>query len=438
MLQTNDTTVSDLSQWPIACSFEEYECDRLGTLMRATKEFGTIFRCGKQMIFVNDPALIERVLVNTNQQFLVPAVPFRPDLGEDRIADWMAKRHGTARGLHHEQVFTAINQAVTIIEDQVSRWHDGQQLHLDEEMKQMSYRIVAAYFYGQDGEQLVTPSRDFVDAVVKFIDSPFAFPDWFPQPKRSRMRTQLVRFDRAIAELMQKRQATPSERSDLLTVLMQTHDTQGKALPEQAMREILIAMTFPSSSIAAALSWIWLLLMQHQEVTQALLQEIRDIPGDGCLERGDLSQLTYHTCVIKEALRLYPPTWLIERNIDDSCEINGYLFAKGQKVFMSPFVTQHNPQFFSDPDRFIPERWLDKENIALLPKYSYFPFGGGPRICTGATFAMTVLLIAMTSIVRHYTFHPLENIAKVRPNPQPFLIPEPSLRVIVKKRASAA
>lgn len=435
MLQEKKTPPVDTSHLPVACSFEEYECDRLGTLMRAVKAYGPIFRCGKYMIFVNDPLLIEQILLTTNQQFLVPAVPFRPDLGENRLADWTAKRHGPAHGLHHKLVFAALPQMLKLIEEQMSHWQPGHKLYLDEEMKRLSYRIVATYFYGPDAEQLLALSRKFVEATVSFIDSPFAFPQWFPQPKRKRMQERLTDLEQAIIALIGKRRAgTSAEETDLLTMLLHTQDKHGNPLSERAICDILVAMIFPSCSVAAGLSWIWFLLTQHPEALRQLQQEASDLLGTRQLQSEDLPHLTYCTSVIKEALRLYPPTWLLERDINADCEIGGYRFAKGQKVFMSPYLVQRDPLFFGDPERFIPERWLDRENSA--PRYSYFPFGGGPRICTGTAFSMTVLTVATVALARRFAFRLVGDPTRVRPDPQPFLVPTPSLKVIVEKSES--
>jgi cytochrome P450 len=422
-----------LAELPIVDSFEEYEQDPLGFLMQHLKEHHEIFRYSANIYFINQPDLIEQILTRTNLQFQIPATPFRQDQAEDRVADWMEKRHRVSKGLHRSAVTAHVKKIVALTENLLQSWRAGQTLQMHEQMKQLTTRITSSYFFGQDEEALNSLSQEFTDVLFKVFSSPFTFPRWFPHPNTLRMRSLLARLDQSICQLISKRQHSLSEASDLLSVLMQVINEHGKPLTPKAICEILVSLMIPSSrSTAAALSWIWFLLTENREVEQVLCQEIADVLGDRLPNHDDIPRLKYVESVVKEALRLYPPTWLVDRDVVTDCEVNGVIFNKGQKVTLSAYVVQRDPRFFPQPDHFLPERWLDETTIKSLPKYSYFPFGGGPRICLGASLAFAELVLITTTIARRFSFQ-LTNSTRVKVNPQIILIPE-NLKVVVKDR----
>lgn len=422
-----------LADLPIIGSFEEYEQDHLGFLTRHMKEHHEIIRYNNNTYFVNQTDLIEQILTRTNHQFQIPSVPFRQNQRGDRIADWMEKRHSVSQGLHQSAVIAHMGKISVLTENMLDGWQVGQTLQLHEEMKQLTARITASYFFGQDEKAFTALSGEFTNVFFKVVSSPFTFPKWFPQPSISRMHSLLARLDQSICQLIHERQHSPSETSDLLSVLIRTTNKQNKPLSEKAICEILVSLMIASyRSTAAALSWVWFLLAQNRNVEQILFQEIKQVVEDRQIDHADLPQLKYVEKVVKEALRLYPPTWLVMRDVVSDGEINGYLFKKGQKVMLSPYVVQRDPRFFQEPDCFRPERWGDEKTIRSLPRYSYFPFGGGPRICLGASLALTELVLITGMIARRFRFR-LINGTRVKANPQVILLPE-HLKVMVEHR----
>ncbi len=427
------TDLRILSAMPITGSFEEYEHDRLGFLMRRMQEGHEIIRYDAQTYFINQPALIEQILTRTNHQFQIPPVPFRQSQHEDRIADWMKKRHSVAQGLHTTVVQSHIGQIVALAEDLLQHWQAGQTLHFHEQMKQLTGRITASYFFGQDAKEFASLGYAFTDVFFKVANSPFALPRWFPQPNVLRMHSLLAQLDRTIGQMIQAREHSPVIIPDLLATLMQASDGHGNSLPERLICEILVSLMIASHrSTAAALAWIWFLLAQNREAEQLLCQEVMTVLGERIPQSSDLPGLKYVECVVKEALRLYPPTWMVVRDVVADCEMHGYLFEKGQKVLSSTYVVQRNPRFFQEPERFLPERWLDETIVNSLPKYSYFPFGGGPRICLGASLALTELVLITAVIARRFSFS-LLNSTSIKAVPQIILTPN-RLDVLVAER----
>src|SRR5262249_3397607 len=146
---------------------------------------------------------------------------------------------------------------------------------------------------------------------------------------------------------------------------------------------------------AILMSWTWYLLARHPEVEAKLVAELGDVLGDRRPTVEDMPRLRYTEMVVTEALRLYPPAYIIGREAVEPSVVGGYAVPAGTTLLMSQWVLHRDPRYFNDPDSFNPDRWAD--GLAQrLPKYAYFPFGGGPRVCIGNTFAMqeAVLLLA--------------------------------------------
>jgi cytochrome P450 len=189
---------------------------------------------------------------------------------------------------------------------------------------------------------------------------------------------------------------------------------------------------------ATALAWTWYLLAQHPAVEAALLAELRAVGGRRPT-LADLPRLTYTEAIFTEALRLYPPVWATGREARRDCQLGGTAAAparpirSGTIVVMSQWVLQRDPRFFEQPDEFVPERWLD--GLAKrLPKFAYFPFGGGPRICMGNGFAMmeAVLILATIAQQARPTLMPGQSIT---PWPTAALRPRPGVRMVPLRRA---
>src|SRR5262249_52900919 len=139
---------------------------------------------------------------------------------------------------------------------------------------------------------------------------------------------------------------------------------------------------------AIALSWACFLLSQHPGVEAQLVQELRTILDAKTPTPDDLPRLRYTEMVMKETMRLYPPAWGIGRRSIAPCEIGGYHVPAGTNIFLFQWITQRDPRFFADPESFDPERWrVDPIRTGKIPRFAYFPFGGGPRVCIGASFA---------------------------------------------------
>jgi cytochrome P450 len=178
---------------------------------------------------------------------------------------------------------------------------------------------------------------------------------------------------------------------------------------------------------ALALAWGWYLLAQHPEVVEKLQAENHQVLKGRTPTVNDLPNLRYTEMVLNEVMRLYPPAYAVGRQAIHDCTLDGYPVPAGSTILMSQWVVHRDPRFFEEPERFYPERWSDGLS-KRLPRYAYFPFGGGPRICIGNTFALMELPLVLATIAQQFRFSLTDGLV-VRPRPQLTLQPDGPMRL---------
>jgi cytochrome P450 len=173
---------------------------------------------------------------------------------------------------------------------------------------------------------------------------------------------------------------------------------------------------------ANALTWTLMLLAQHPEVEAKLAQEVQSVLEGRLPAIIDLPQLHYTEMVLKESMRLYPPAWSLGREVTHDCQIGDYHLTPGTMVYFSQWVVHRDSRFFENPEQFQPERW--KENLEhRLPRYTYFPFGAGPRVCIGKAFSMMEAMLVLAMIAQKFRLtlvpeHPIELLPTITLRPK--------------------
>ena len=154
--------------------------------------------------------------------------------------------------------------------------------------------------------------------------------------------------------------------------------------------------------------------------------------GDRSPTAADVPSLPYTEWVIREAMRLYPPAWMIAREALGDCEIGGYHVPKGTQLLMSQWLVHRDPRWFDNPEKFHPERW-DQDLIKRLPRCAYFPFGDGPRICIGNHFAMMEAVLILATITRRFRLS-IEPGQSLELMPSVTLRPRSGLRMRIERQ----
>src|SRR5262249_10230341 len=190
--------------------------------------------------------------------------------------------------------------------------------------------------------------------------------------------------------------------ADLLSLLLEARDEHGEPMPEAQIRdEAMTIFLAGHETTAVTLTWTWMLLARHPTVEKRLHEELDAALGTRPPTMDDLGQLTYMDTVLREALRLYPPAWLIGRRALVDVELGGYLVPAGSIVILSPWVTHRDARFFREPLRLDPERWSGRAEGARQG-FSYSPFGGGTRRCIGEPFALMEAKLLLASIAQRW------------------------------------
>ncbi|HEX9116065.1 MAG TPA: cytochrome P450, partial [Anaerolineae bacterium] len=234
-----------------------------------------------------------------------------------------------------------------------------------------------------------------------------AVPAFLPTHRNRRYWSALARLDRAVYGLIEMRRRGAGDATDLLAMLAAARDPEtGTGMSDRQLRdEIMTLLVAGHETVASGLAWTWYLLAQNPAVEARLREQatMADRQGTFDARRADYARMVY-----EEALRLYPPAWIITRRALDADEIGGYQIPEGALVVLSPYVTQRDPRFWDEPERFDPERFAP-ERVAGRPRYAYFPFGGGPRLCIGRDFALIEAQVVLSRVASRYRLELVED-----------------------------
>ena len=318
-------------------------------------------------------------------------------------------------------------------------WKEKDERNIHEDLMHVTLEIVAQCLFGAEvtdaakrvGKSMeVVTGRFIVNASLALLfrfDIPvlFAHREW----------RAIRELNEIIGGIIQERRSSNQPREDLLDMLLRARDADGNPMSDAQLRdEVMTLFLAGHETTAIALSWACYLIAQNPQVEMKLAEELLSVLGGRAPTPEDLPRLRYTEMVIKEVMRLYPAVWGIGRRAVEDCELGGYRVPAGSNVFILQWRTQRDPRFFPDADRFDPERWRDDPvRSGKIPRFAYFPFGGGPRVCVGAAFAMmeATLLLAMIQQKYHLeivTGHPIEIFASVT------LRPKYGIRVIPRRR----
>lgn len=260
----------------------------------------------------------------------------------------------------------------------------------------------------------------------------FVLPDWLPTAAKRRKRWAARCFHDLVWRMIRERRATGRDHGDVLSILLLAVDEQGDGggmTDQQAADEATIMLVAGQDDITAALTWCWCLLARHPAVEARFRAELETQLGGRAPTYADVARLPFTETIIKEALRMYPPTWsLVPRYATEEVELGGYRIPRGTWVFVSPYATHHDPRFFPDPEQFDPDRF-SAERQASIPPFAYIPFGGGPRICIGNHFTFTLLTMALVVIAQRFRISLCDDPATIVPDPSLALRPRRGLHV---------
>jgi cytochrome P450 len=282
---------------------------------------------------------------------------------------------------------------VRCADEHADRWQPGMQVDMGEEMMRLTLRIVGLTLFSRDVEADASGIGQALTDLIgtfEFMLMPGAgLLRHLPLPAMRRAKQARLYLDAVVDRLISERGGTGD---DLLATMLRATGDEGKLSPSQVRDQIV---TLLLAGHATALTWTWYLLSQNPEADAKMRDELDRVLGGRLPRFEDVQALEYTDRVFAESLRLYPPAWALGRMAARETRIFNYVLAPGTIVVLSPYTMHRHERYWPEPERFDPDRFLP-ENMASRPRFSFFPFGGGPRTCIGERFAWTegVLLLA--------------------------------------------
>jgi cytochrome P450 len=409
-------------------SLPEFRRDVLGFFTDCARRYGDVVPVRlprRRLLVLSHPDLIEEVLTTrvrqTTKTVLLQAL--RPVLGDGLLLSegdtWLRQRRLIQPAFHRQRIAGYGDVMAGYAERGMADWRDGQTRDVHADMMAITQAIVAKTLFDADvsdaawdvGQALHVLMQDFSQRRTRL----FELPRFVPTPGRRRARAAVERLDRVVYGIIADRRAGGEDRGDLLSLLLDAQDADdGSRMTNRQVRdEIMTLFLAGHETTAVSLSWTWYLLARHPEVEARLAAELRSVLGGRRPTVADLPRLRYAEMVVTESMRLYPPVYSLTRRVREACVVGGHRVEPETVLVMSQWVVHRDPRWFDAPATFQPDRW-ENDLAKRLPRYAYFPFGGGPRLCIGNTFALMEATLLLATIAQRFRFT-LAPGATVRP-----------------------
>ena len=380
------------------------------------QEYGDVsgMRIGKfRSLFINHPDLIEDVLVNNSRKYhkgrILQANKYL--FGEGLLTSegdfWLRQRRLAQPAFHRARVSAYAATMAEYTEQLIATWRNGEERDIHREMMQLALRIVGKTLFDADvtrDAKEVGETLDILLHIAANFGRTILVPLWVPTPRNIRAKLGIKRLEKVIYRIIADRRASGSDKGDLLSILLQAQDEDGTHMNDRQLRDETITLFLAGHETTAnTLSWTWWLLAQNAAVEKKFHEELDGVLGGRAPTVDDLPKLTYLSQVLTESLRLYPTAWGMARLAAEEHEIAGYPVRPGYGVAFAQWVMHRDARWFDAPLEFRPERW-ENGLAKQLPRFAYFPFGGGPRQCIGNTFALMEASVVLATVGQRFRF----------------------------------
>ena len=360
---------------------------------------------------VNDPEAVRRVLVANARNYGKATIQYRSlslVTGDGLLVadtdDWRRQRPLVQPAFHHETLDLVVGHVQRSVDRLMTQWQSlpaGAVVDLDAAMMTVGLEVVGHALFGTDlsadAHRLAEATLSALDVVVARARVPITPPAWVPTPANRTLRRSVGELDAAVMRMLQARRRGSSDGpGDMLDLLMAARDDTGVGLSEQQIRDQIVTFIVAGhETVASSLTWAWALLAENPEIQERLQAESDDVLGGRPASFADYGRLAFARAVVDEALRLYPPAWLVTRRSVGPDELANRSLPANALVILSPWLLHRHPQVWSDPEIFDPDRFLD----GRADRTAFIPFGAGPRQCIGRDFAYveSVLLLSMVA-----------------------------------------
>ncbi|MBV8073703.1 MAG: cytochrome P450 [Acidobacteriaceae bacterium] len=388
-------------------------------LQRTARRYGPIssFRLlHKRIYLVDDADLVRDILVTQQHKFERDSgAGLLRELVGDALITREEPQHRDRRrvlqpAFHRDQVASYAQIMTAEAARLAEEWQPLETIDVRDQMRRLTLAIVGAALFGADFRESAAQVADVLRRVAsksRWLAPAFAFIEpaaalyrrLFPNGRSLFFESERKQLDRIVAPIVDRRHGSGTK--DVVSLLLNTRDPADEPLSARAVQnEVVTFVLAGHETTATALTWTWFLLARNRHVATRLGEELhRVLAMDRPPTLEDVPELKYTGLVFQEAMRLYPPALAFARRAKEAVQLAGYTIPRHASVFLSPYVTQRNPKYFPNPEEFIPERWLEHQQP---PKFAYFPFGGGAKMCIGEPFARLEGVLALATLARKW------------------------------------
>lgn len=432
--------------YPLVGNLPEFLCDKLGFLSRCAATYGDVIKLkiGEPTFLLNHPDDIKHVLVlnpdNYGKSPRMTSASGRKLSGSGLLTS-VGPEHLRQRRMmqpvFYRKTVESFSRIITEgVEEMLARWADGMELDLEGEMMGLVQRNIVKTLLGADADHDLPALLNAVTIRRQYMEHVFfsPLPEWVPSRIGWRYRRAMHRIDAIVMGAIQARRARPADTKDLLSLLLCAKYDDGTAMTDHQVRdEVVTLLVTGYETIGEALTWTSYLLSQHPAIAAKCFAEVDAAIGGRSPGVEDLPKLPYLGMVLAESMRLYPPTWIFIRIAQEEDTLpSGAVIPAGSKIYLCQYVMQRHPRYFPDPERFDPERFTDTAKKER-PQFTYFPFGGGSRVCIGEHFAKMEATLILSSIAQRFRLSLVPGQIIV-PEPTMTLHPRNGIRMRVEQR----
>ncbi len=390
------------------------------------------------------PTAIEHVLQTHQKNYRKPDFFLKPTVllfGNGIFTSegdfWIKQRRLSQPAFHRDHIGAMAAVIVQCVEKMLASWDakpDGTQIDLQHEMVYLTLSVAGRTLFSTDLADHATDVGLAVREAFEVLNHrmntyPFVFPLWVPTSDNKQFKRAKGILDSVISKIISARRTDSEVHHDFLGMLMAARDEEsGLGMSDEQLKdEVLTLLVAGHDTVAASLAWTWILLSKNPQVRSQLHDELKSVLDGRSPELADSARLPYTRMIFDEALRLYPPAWGQPRQSIEEDVIDGYYLPKNAFVSLNQYTTHRHPEFWERPEEFDPERFTP-EKIKSRPKFSYFPFGGGARVCIGQNLALLEAQLAIATIAQRY---------QIDLSPGQNIIPDPTFTLIPKGLVAA-
>ena len=432
----------------------EFRADRLAFFTRCARDYGDVvsFRLlGRPVLLLNHPDLVEQVLVTNSKHFVkhFGLRLYKPILGNGLVTSegdfWRRQRKLSAPAFQGARLPAYADAMVDGTEEMLRGWSaeasargDGAPFVRDvnADMMRLTLQIACKTLFGSDAcpdpDAVGRAMEEGLEGIAARFRLTVPLPSWLPTPSNLRLRRSMKTLHAVVADLIASRRAGDrSHGDDLLSILLSARDENGSPMTAaQLLDEVLTLLLAGHETTALALSYSLYLLAANPAVQEALRAELARVLGGRPPRYADRADLRHTRKVVNESMRLDPPADFLGREAVADCTVGGIPVKRGTNLFVSQWVLHRDGRYFPDPLKFDPDRWTESFEAAL-PRFAYFPFGGGPRFCIGQTFATAEAALVLATVCQRFRFAP-DPTFRLELHPGITLRPKAGVRVVVR------